>query len=427
MRRLARTLYFWVLTAVLAGVLVGWLWPATGVALQPLGDGFIRLIRMLVAPIVFCTIVLGIAHMRDLPRVGRIGIKALIYFEVLSTIALLVGLLVANLAKPGSGFPVDPAHLDAAAVERYASAAKAQSLTEFLLNVIPTTLPGALTSGEILQVLLVALLTGFAAAVVGERALPFVNVIDSLSQVLFRIVGFVMWLAPLGAFGAMAYTVGKFGWRSLKPLAAFMGVFYLTCALFILLVLAGVARLAGFSVLRLIAYLRTEILTVVGTSSSESVLAPLIEKLEALGCRRATVGLVVPTGYSFNLDGTCIYLSLAALFLAQALNVPLSLKEQFALLFVAMLSSKGAATVTGGGFITLAATLAVVPSVPVASLALILGIDRFMSEARALTNLIGNAVATLVIARSEGELSGAELSGRLRGPASGAAVPEPAA
>ncbi len=413
MRRLARSLYFWVLTAVLAGVLVGWLWPATGQALQPLGEGFIRLIRMLVGPIVFCTIVLGIAHMRDLPRVGRIGLKALVYFEVLSTVALLVGMLVANLARPGEGFPVAPGQLDASLVARYASAARAQSVADFLLNVIPNTLPGALTGGEILQVLLVALLVGFGAAVAGERAQPFVALIESLSQVLFRIVGFVMWLAPLGAFGAMAFTVGRFGWQSLRPLAAFMGVFYLTCLLFILGVLGAVARLAGFSILRLLAYLRTELLTVVGTSSSESVLAPLIEKMTALGCRRATVGLVVPTGYSFNLDGTCIYLSLAAIFLAQALKVPLSVGDQLMLLVVAMLSSKGAATVTGGGFITLAATLAVVPSVPVASLALILGIDRFMSMFRGLVNMIGNGVATLVVARWENELGRETLRGRL--------------
>ncbi|MBS0376764.1 MAG: C4-dicarboxylate transporter DctA [Proteobacteria bacterium] len=420
MPRLARSLYFWVVLAVVAGALLGSLAPATGVALKPLGDGFIRLIRMLVGPIVFCTIVLGIAHMRDLPRVGRVGLKALAYFEVLSTLALALGMAVAAIARPGQGFHVDPASLDAAAVAKYASAAHEQSVTDFLLNVIPATLPGALTGGELLQVLLVALLTGFGAALAGERAQPFVGFVESASQVLFRVVGFVMWAAPLGAFGAMAYTLGKFGWASLAPLARFMGVFYLTCALFVALVLGSVARLAGFPLWRLVAYLKTEILTVIGTSSSESVLAPLIEKLERLGCRRATVGLVVPTGYSFNLDGTCIYLSLAALFLAQALDVDLSLPQQLTLLVVAMLSSKGAATVTGGGFITLAATLAVVPSVPVAALALILGIDRFMSEARAVTNLIGNAVATLVISRWEGELEPAALRAALaREPAAG--------
>jgi aerobic C4-dicarboxylate transport protein len=415
MPRLPRSLYFWVLVAVLAGVLVGSLAPATGVALKPLGDGFIKLIRMLVGPIVFCTIVLGIAHMRDLPRVGRIGIKALVYFEVLSSVALGLGLLVADVLRPGAGFHVDPQHLDATAVARYATAAHEQTLADFLLNVIPATLPGALTSGELLQVLLVALLTGFASAVVGERAQIFVTLVESASQVLFRIVALVMWLAPLGAFGAMAFTIGKFGWQSLAPLARFMGVFYLTCLLFVALVLGAVARAAGFRIGRLIVYLRTEIVTVIGTSSSESVLAPLIDKLEQLGCRRATVGLVVPTGYSFNLDGTCIYLSLAALFLAQALDVDLSIGEQLTLLGIAMLSSKGAATVTGGGFITLAATLAVVPQVPVAALALILGIDRFMSEARAVTNLIGNAVATLVVARSERELTADELRRRLAG------------
>ncbi len=420
MRRLARTLYFWVLVAVAAGILVGTLAPATGVALQPLGEGFIHLIRMLVGPIVFCTIVLGIAHMRDLPRVGRVGFKALAYFELLSTIALVVGLVVGNLLRPGDGFHADPARLDAAAVAKYVNAAHQQSITDFLLNIIPTTLPGALTSGELLQVLLVALLTGFGASMVGERAQFFVSFVESTSQVLFRIVALVMWVAPVGAFGAMAYTVGRFGWGSLEHLARFMGVFYLTCGAFVFIVLGLVARLAGFSIWRLVAYLRTEIVTVIGTSSSESVLAPLIERLEQLGCRRATVGLVVPTGYSFNLDGTCIYLSLAVVFLAQALDVPLSLGQQLTLLIVAMLSSKGAATVTGGGFITLAATLTVVPGVPVAALALILGIDRFMSEARAVTNLIGNAVATLVVSRWEGEVQAAALRSAL---AAGPAAP----
>ena len=425
MRRLTRSLYFWVLVAVAAGTLVGSFAPASGIALQPLGDGFIRLIRMLVGPVVFCTIVLGIAHMHDLPRVGRIGAKALVYFEVLSTVALAVGMLVGNLLGPGRGFHVDPAGFDAAAVAKYATAAHQQSVTEFLLNVIPATLPGALTSGELLQVLLVAVLTGVGAAIAGERATPFVAFIDAAAQVLFRIVGFVMWAAPLGAFGAMAFTIGKFGWSSLGPLARFMGVFYLTCFVFVFAVLGGVCRAAGFRVTGLVGYLRTEIVTVIGTSSSESVLAPLIDRLERLGCRRATVGLVVPTGYSFNLDGTCIYLSLATLFLAQALDVELSLAQQATLLLVAMLSSKGAATVTGGGFIALAATLAVVPGVPVAALALILGIDRFMSEARAVTNLIGNAVATLVVSRWEGELTGAEIRAHIaRGaadPAGGAA------
>ena len=426
MRRLAHSLYFWVLSAVVAGALLGILAPATAVALKPLGDGFIRLIRMLVGPIVFCTIVLGIAHMRDLPRVGRVGVKALVYFEVLSTVALALGMAVAAIAQPGRGFHVDPATLDAAAVAKYASAAHEQTVADFLLNVIPATLPGALTSGELLQVLLAALLTGFGAAVVGERAQFFVSLVESASLVLFRVVGFVMWLAPLGAFGAMAYTLGRFGWHSLAPLARFMGVFYLTCALFVFGVLGLVARVAGVSMVRLVVYLKTEILTVIGTSSSESVLAPLIDRLERLGCRRATVGLVVPTGYSFNLDGTCIYLSLAALFLAQALDVELSLGQQLTLLLVAMLSSKGAATVTGGGFITLAATLTVVPSVPVAALALILGIDRFMSEARAVTNLIGNALATIVVSRWEQELGAGELQRQLATDG-GAALPPAAA
>ncbi len=404
-RRLSQPLYTWVLAAVAAGVLVGLADPALGVALKPLGDGFVKLIRMLVAPIVFTTVVLGIAQMQDLRRVGRIGIKALVYFEALSTVALLLGVLVANVLKPGAGFHAHISQLDGTAVAQYAAAAESQSISSFLMNIIPTTLPAALTSGELLQVLLIAILVGFSAAVSGERARPFVGLIESASVILFRAVGFVMWLAPIGAFGAMAFTVGKFGWHSLAPLARFMGVFYLTCALFVLVVLGIVARLSGFRIIRLVRYLRTEILTVIGTSSSESVLAPLIQRLERLGCRPTTVGLVVPTGYSFNLDGTCIYLSLAAIFLAQALDVSLSLGQQMTILVIAMLTSKGAAAVTGGGFITLAATLAVVPSLPVASIALLLGIDRFMSEARAVTNLIGNATAALVVSRWEGELS----------------------
>ena len=408
-----RSLYFWVLIAVVAGAVLGSLSPATGVALKPLGDGFIKLIRMLVGPIVFCTIVLGVAHVGDLKRVGRIGAKALVYFEIVTTLALAVGLVAGNVLRPGDGFHVNASQLDASAVARYTSAAHEQSTVEFLLNVIPTTLPGALTSGELLQVLLVALLLGFAAAVVGERARPFLALVDASAQVLFRAVAFVMWLAPIGAFGAMAFTLGRFGWASLAPLARLMGVFYLTCALFVVGVLGLVGRQAGFSIFTLLRYLKTEIVTVIGTSSSESVLAPLLEKLEALGCRPATVGLVVPTGYSFNLDGGCIYFALATVFLAQALDIELTLGQQLTVMLVAMLTSKGSATVTGGGFITLAATLTVVPVVPVAALALILGIDRFMSEARAVTNLIGNAVATLVISRWERELSAAELRSRL--------------
>ena len=405
----ARSLYLWVLIAVVAGAALGGYAPSLGIAMKPLGDGFIKLIRMLVAPIVFTTVVLGIAQMKSLGQVGRVGLKSLAYFEVLSTVALILGVIVANVLRPGAGFHADLSQLDASAASQYVSAAHEQSTVAFLLNVIPSTLPGALTSGELLQVLLVAVLTGFGAALTGEGARPFVTLMESASAILFRVVSLVMWLAPIGAFGAMAFTLGKFGWHSLAPLARFMGVFYLTCIAFVVLVLGSVARISGFRIWALVRYLRTEILTVIGTSSSESALAPLMDRLERLGCRRSTVGLVVPTGYSFNLDGTCIYLSLAALFLAQALDVPLTLSQQATILAVAMLTSKGAAAVTGGGFITLAATLAVVPGMPVEAIALILGIDRFMSEARAVTNLIGNAVATLVISRWEGEVDSARI------------------
>jgi aerobic C4-dicarboxylate transport protein len=410
MRRISRTLYFWVLLAVVAGAIFGALSPSAAIAMKPLGDGFIKLIRMMVAPIVFCTIVTGIAQVRDLPRVGRVGLKALIYFELTSTVALGVGLLVANLARPGDGFHINPNALDATAVSQYASAAHNQSIVEFLLNIIPSTAVAALSSGEILQVLLLALLTGFGAALVGPKSEPVVTFIDATLQVLYKVVGLIMWIAPIGAFGAMAFTIGKFGWHSLAPLARFMGLFYVTCGVFVFGILGVVSKVAGFNIFRLAAYLKTELLTVLGTSSSESVLAQLIERLERLGCQRTTVGLVVPTGYSFNLDGTAIYLSLAAIFLAQAIDAPLSLGQQLAVLVVAMVTSKGAATVTGGGFITLAATLTAVPSVPVAALAIILGIDRFMSEARSLTNLMGNAVATLVVSRLEGEVTGPQLA-----------------
>jgi aerobic C4-dicarboxylate transport protein len=410
MRRISRTLYFWVLLAVVAGAIFGALSPSAAIGMKPLGDGFIKLIRMMVAPIVFCTIVTGIAQVRDLPRVGRVGLKALIYFELTSTVALGVGLLVANLARPGDGFHINPNALDATAVSQYASAAHNQSIVEFLLNIIPSTAVAALSSGEILQVLLLALLTGFGAALVGPKSEPVVTFIDATLQVLYKVVGLIMWIAPIGAFGAMAFTIGKFGWHSLAPLARFMGLFYVTCGVFVFGILGVVSKVAGFNIFRLAAYLKTELLTVLGTSSSESVLAQLIERLERLGCQRTTVGLVVPTGYSFNLDGTAIYLSLAAIFLAQAIDAPLSLGQQLAVLVVAMVTSKGAATVTGGGFITLAATLTAVPSVPVAALAIILGIDRFMSEARSLTNLMGNAVATLVVSRLEGEVTGPQLA-----------------
>ena len=402
-------LYAWVILGVIAGGLVGAIWPDTGASLQPLGDGFIRLVKMLVTPVVFFTVVLGIAEMGDLKGVGRVGLKALVYFEVLSTVALVVGLITVNLIRPGDGFHVVAGQLDASLVSKYAEQAHHQGFAQFVLQIIPTTLFSAVTSGELLQVLLVAILVGFGFLLTGEAAASLLKLVEAANRISFRIVALVMWAAPVGAFGAMAFTIGKFGLRSLGPLASLMGTFYLTCLLFVFVVLGLVARWAGFSLWRLLVYLRTEMITVVGTSSSESVLAPLMEKLERIGCRRGTVGLVVPTGYSFNLDGICIYLTMAAIFLSQALDTPLTLVQQLTLLGVAMLTSKGAAAVTGGGFVTLAATLAVVPSVPVAALALILGIDRFMSEARALTNLIGNAVATLAVSRWEGEMSREDL------------------
>ena len=410
------TLYLRVLAAVVLGALLGVCAPSVGVALKPLGDGFVRLIHLLVSPLVFATITLGIMRMRDLRQVGRVGLKAILYFEVTSTAALALGVLVANLFRPGDGFHIDPSSLDAGAVAHFADAAHAMTVTDFLLGIIPTTMLSALTSGDALQALLCAVLTGCAAAAIGPRAQPLADLLESGLQVMYRAIAFIMWLAPIGAFGAMAFTVGKFGWHSLAPLARFMGVFYGTCLFFVFGGLGLIARASGFSVWRLAVYLKTELLTVLGTSSSESVLAPLMAKLEALGCQRTSVGLVVPTGYSFNLDGTAIYMSLAAIFLAQATDTPLSPWQQLGVLAVAMVSSKGAATVTGGGFIALAATLAVVPSIPISALAIIIGIDRFMSEARSLTNLMGNAVATLAISRWEGDVRAEEVRERLLPP-----------
>jgi aerobic C4-dicarboxylate transport protein len=405
--------YLWVLAAIIVGGLIGYLWPGFGVTLKPLGDGFIALIRMLVAPIIFLTVVLGIAGAGEARNVGRVGIKAIVYFEVVSTLALLIGLVVVNVVRPGAGFNVDPATLDAGAVARYAQQAHQQSVVEFFLHLIPKTFVDAFAGGDLLQVLLVAMLFGFALLRLGERARPLLDVLEVLSRAFFGMIGLVMKLAPLGAGGAMAFTVGMYGVGSLRRLLTLMGTVYLTCALFVLIVLGAIARLTGFNLLRFIRYIREELLLVLGTSSSESALAPLMQKLERLGCPRQVVGLVIPSGYSFNLDGTNIYLAMAALFVAQALNIPLTLGQQLTLMLVAMLTSKGASGVTGAGFITLAATLSVVPSVPVAGLALILGVDRFMSEARALTNIIGNGVAALVVARWEGELDSVRLAAEL--------------
>ena len=400
-----RHLYLWVLAAIIIGGLIGHFMPETGVRLKPLGDGFIALMKMLIGPIIFLTVVIGIAGVSDVKKVGRVGVKAILYFEVVSTIALVIGLGVVNTLKPGAGFNVDPATLDADAVARYATQASERSGVQFVLDIIPKTFSDAFTgSGDLLQVLLVGLLFGFALIGLGERGRPVLVLFQDLSKVFFRMMGLIMRLAPIGAGGAMAFTIGKYGVDSLGPLARLMGSFYLTCALFVVVVLGTIARLSGFSIFKFLRYIREELLLVLGTSSSESVLVPMMEKLERLGCSKSVVGLVIPSGYSFNLDGTNIYLTMAAIFVAQALNVDLSLGQELSLLLVAMLTSKGASGVTGAGFITLAATLAVVPTVPVAGLALILGIDRFMSEARALTNLVGNGVATMVVARWEGEL-----------------------
>src|SRR5262245_41703814 len=424
MRRLTRHLYFWVLLAILTGGVFGYLNPAAAVRLKPLGDGFIALVKMLIGPIIFCTVVLGIAGAGDMKKVGRVGAKALIYFEVVSTIALIIGVLVMNVIRPGAGFNADPSTLDARAVADYANRAKTQTTTDFILSIIPATFTDAFTgSGNLLQVLFVAILFGYVMTHLGKRGAVVHQFIEASSHIFFAMMNALMKLAPLGAGGAMAFTVGRYGIDALRPLAALMGSFYLTCVIFILMVLGGVAAFTGFNILRFIVYIKDELLTVLGTSSSESALVPLMQKLERLGWSRSVVGLVVPSGYSFNLDGTNIYLSMAALFVAQALNVHLSMREQLTVLGVAMLTSKGASGVTGAGFITLAATLAVVPSIPVAGLALILGIDRFMSEARSLTNFIGNGVAAIVVARWENELNTAQLAAELTGSRSMPAPP----
>ena len=408
-------LYVQVIVAIVLGVIVGHVWPATGEALKPLGDGFIKLVKMVIAPVIFLTVVTGIAGMRELGAVGRVAGKAFAYFITVSTLALIVGLIVANVVQPGSGMNVDPATLDAGAVQGYAEQAKHNSLVEFLLGVIPRTMVSALTDGSILQTLFVAILFGIALSLVGAPARPVLDVLERVMLVVFRLVGILMKAAPIGAFGAIAFTIGKYGVGTLVSLGALVATFYLTSALFVLVVLGAIAWAHGFSILRLIAYLKAELLLVLGTSSSEAALPALIAKLERAGADKAIVGLVVPTGYSFNLDGTNIYMTLAALFIAQACGIDLSLGDQVALLGVAMLSSKGAAGVTGAGFVTLAATLSIVPSVPLAGMALILGIDRFMSECRSLTNFIGNAVATLVVARWEGALDTAQLARALAG------------
>jgi aerobic C4-dicarboxylate transport protein len=414
-RPLWKSLYIQVLVAVALGVLVGWLWPHTGAALKPLGDGFIKLVKMIITPVIFLTVVTGIAGMRDLGAFGRIAAKALGYFIAVSTLALAVGLVVANVVRPGAGLNVDPASLDTSKVATYVSQARETSITGFLLNIIPDTMFSAFTSGEILQVLLVSILFGVALAALGDRGERLLEALRTITAVVFRVVRILMVAAPIGAFGAMAFTIGQYGIGTLANLAELILTFYATALLFVILVLGIIARLAGFSIFALLRYIKDELLLVLGTSSSESAMPLLMEKLEAAGCPKSIVGLVVPAGYSFNLDGTNIYMSLAALFIAQATNTHLTLAQQLLLMAVAILSSKGAAGVTGSGFIVLAATLSVVPTVPVAGMALILGVDRFMSECRSLTNIVGNAVATIVVARWEGALDLPRLRATLAG------------
>jgi len=410
-----RHLYVQVLIAIVAGVLLGHFFPSTGEALKPLGDAFIKLVKMIIAPVIFLTIVTGIAGMRDLTKVGRVAGKAFAYFFFFSTLALVIGMIVANVIQPGAGLNIDPATLDAGAVSGYAARAHDSTLTGFLLGIIPDTVVSSMTSGSILQTLFVAILFGIALAMIGPRGDRVLNALEDLSTIFFKLVSIVMRAAPLGAFGAMAFTIGAYGIGTLVSLAGLVATFYLTALLFVLGVLGLVARFAGFSIFKLIGYLKAELLLVLGTSSSESALPSLIEKMERAGCPKSVVGLVVPTGYSFNLDGTNIYMTMAALFIAQATGVELSLGEQLLLLSVAMLSSKGAAGVSGAGFITLAATLSIVPSVPIAGMALILGVDRFMSECRSLTNFIGNAVATVVVSRWEGAFDRAQFEAAVAG------------
>ena len=408
-------LYVQVLAAIVAGILIGHFYPELGTQLKPLGDAFIKLVKMIIAPVIFLTVATGIAGMSDLQKVGRVAGKAMLYFLTFSTMALIIGMIVANVVQPGAGMNIDPASLDATAVAAYTKQAHEQSVVGFLTNIIPTTIVGAFADGDILQVLFFSVLFGIALAMVGEKGESVVNFLNSLTAPVFKLVAILMKAAPIGAFGAMAFTIGKYGIASVVNLAMLVGTFYLTSLLFVLIVLGAVARYNGFSILALLRYIKEELLLVLGTSSSEAALPGLMNKMEKAGCKRSVVGLVIPTGYSFNLDGTNIYMTLAALFIAQATGIHLSWGDQILLLLVAMLSSKGAAGITGAGFITLAATLSVVPSVPVAGMALILGIDRFMSECRALTNLVGNAVATIVVARWENELDTVQLAAALAG------------
>jgi aerobic C4-dicarboxylate transport protein len=409
-----RILYVQVLIAVALGIAVGFFFPAFGKSLKPLGDAFVKLVKMIIAPIIFCTVVHGIASMSDMKKLGRIGIKALVYFEIVSTIALVIGLTVVNVLKPGAGFNIDPRTLDPSIGAGYAEKAHGTTFVDYLLHIIPGSFFDAFATGDLLQVLLVSALSGFAIAFMGERGRPVLAAVETGGKIFFGIMRIIVQIAPVAAFGAMGFTIGSYGIGALHKLVALMAGFYLTAALFVLLVLGLIARIAGFSIVRFLAYIKEEILLVLGTSSSETALPGMLEKMTRLGCHESTVGFVIPSGYSFNLDGTNIYMTMAAVFLAQATNTHLDLKQQITLLIVAMISSKGASGVTGAGFVTLAATLAVVPSIPIQSLALLVGIDRFMSECRAITNLIGNGVATVVISRWEKEVTSAQINAILR-------------
>jgi aerobic C4-dicarboxylate transport protein len=422
-----KILYVQVLTAIVLGVLLGHYSPELATKMKPLGDGFIQLIKMVIGPIIFCTVVTGIAGMRDMKKVGRVGGKALLYFEVVSTFALVIGLAAGHIFNPGAGFNVDVNNIDAKAVAQYATKAQSASTVEFLLNIIPSTVVDAFAKGDILQILLIALLFGAALSAMGERAQMVTDFIDQIAHVFFRIVHIITRVAPIGAFGAMAFTIGKYGVVSLVPLLKLIGTFYLTAIIFVVVVLGIIARLTGFNIFRFVAYIKEELLIVLGTSSSESALPHLMEKMEKLGCSKSVVGLVVPTGYSFNLDGTNIYMTMAVIFISQALNIELTWTQQLTILAVAMLTSKGASGITGAGFITLAATLAVVPDIPVAGMVLILGIDRFMSECRALTNITGNGVACVVISAWERELDRTKLARVMSGNRSESVPATPAA
>ena len=414
MRRLARRLYFWILVGIIAGSIFGLMAPSAAVQLKPIADGFIALVRMLIGPIIFLTVVLGIAGAGDLKKVGRVGVKSLIYFEIVSTLALIIGLVVVNTIRPGDGFNVDPATLDTSSVSSYTTAVQNRTTTQFILNIIPRTFTDAFSgTGDMLQVLLVAILFGYALSRVGPHAEIVQRFLEQVSHIFFGVMNVVMKLAPVGAGAAMAYTLGAYGIDALAPLARLMISYYITCFFFIAGVLGLIAWWTGFSLLRFILYIKDEVLTVLGTSSSESALVPMMQKLERIGCSKSVVGIVVPSGMSFNMDGTNIYLTMAAIFLAQAMNIDMSIGQQLSLLGVAMLTSKGMAGVFGGSFITLAATLAVVPTIPIAGLALILGVDRFLAEIRTATNFIGNGVAAIVISRWEGELDSTRLRAEL--------------